>query len=122
MENIRRCFNGTGERGLNFVAPSLPCLKISSVEIDDDFCGIDVNNPLGGNLPIVAKPIITFTTRLTSVITTTISEWSVAYLGTADGHLKKVAIQDTSNTFEIEDLVIDKGHPVNSDMSGMPGL
>ena len=121
-ENIRRCFNGTGARGLNFVTPSLPCLKINSVEIDDDFCGIDVNNPLGGNLPMVAKPIITFTTRLTSVIATTISEYSVAFLGTADGHLKKVAIQDTSKTFEVEELVIDKGHQINPDMAFDPQI
>ena len=126
-ENISQCFNGVGMTGLDFITTSKQCIKVEkygnkTIEIDDDFCGLDVNTPFGGELPVVSEPIITFETRLTSVIATTISEFSVSFVGTEDGHLKKIAFRNTSYSLEYEDIVIDEGKPVNSDMAFDPGL
>jgi len=58
--------------------------------IEEDFCGMDVNTPLGGEKPAVAVSVLNFTTLLTSVAATSAGNYTVAFLGTANGHLKKV--------------------------------
>lgn len=71
MQNIQRCFSGTGSRGLAFISPSLRCINTKLTQIGQDFCGLDVNTPLGGELPIVSKPVLTFEdSQLTAVIAT----------------------------------------------------
>ena len=116
MQNIQRCFTGVGSRGLDFISPSLPCLKTKLTQIGEEFCGLDVNNPLGGELPVVAEPVRTFNSHLTAVTATSTGDYSVAFIGTGDGHLKKVVIEGPSNGVEYSDIVVDKGRAVNSDI------
>lgn len=59
--------------------------------IGEDFCGLDVNTPLGGELPISAVPVLLFNTRLTAVAATSTGDFTVVFVGTATGHLKKVS-------------------------------
>lgn len=60
--------------------------------INDDFCGMDVNTPLGGSMPIEATPVLTYSgLLLTSVAATSTHDYTVAFMGTATGHLKKVS-------------------------------
>ncbi|GFS74108.1 plexin-A4-like protein [Trichonephila clavipes] len=60
------------------------------VQINDDFCGMDVNTPLGGSMPIEATPVLTYSgLLLTSVAATSTHDYTVAFMGTATGHLKK---------------------------------
>lgn len=59
--------------------------------IGEDFCGLDVNTPLGGQEPMMAIPVLTFTTHLTAVAATSTSDYTVVFLGTNKGHLKKVS-------------------------------
>ena len=61
------------------------------MQINEDFCGMDVNQPLGGINPIETEPAITYdNVLLTSVAATSTHEYTVAFLGTNTGHLKKV--------------------------------
>ncbi|GIY90768.1 plexin-A4-like protein [Caerostris extrusa] len=63
---------------------------IMQVQINDDFCGMDVNTPLGGSMPIEATPVLTYSgLLLTSVAATSTHDYTVAFMGTATGHLKK---------------------------------
>lgn len=55
---------------------------------------MDVNTPLGGEKPVVAVSVLNFTTLLTSVAATSAGNYTVVFLGTADGHLKKVCIEN----------------------------
>ena len=116
MQNIQRCFTGVGSRGLDFISPSLPCLKTKLTQIGEEFCGLDVNNPLGGELPVVAQPVLTFKSHLTAVTATSTGDYSVAFMGTGDGHLKKVVIEGPSTGVEYSDIVVDQDHAVNSDI------
>lgn len=59
-------------------------------DLNEDFCGMDVNTPLGGEQPIEVVALLTFPVRLTAVAITSTETYTVVYLGTADGHLKKV--------------------------------
>uniref|UniRef100_T1IWD9 Sema domain-containing protein n=1 Tax=Strigamia maritima TaxID=126957 RepID=T1IWD9_STRMM len=64
--------------------------KIEQLVISDDFCGTDVNTPLGGSDPVRASPVITFQSPLlTSVAATSTHDFTVAFLGTSTGHLLK---------------------------------
>ena len=59
--------------------------------IGEDFCGLDVNTPLGGEIPIMSVPVLVFNTHLTAVAATSTGDYTVVFLGTATGHLKKVS-------------------------------
>lgn len=53
---------------------------------------MDVNTPLGGSMPIEATPVLTYSgLLLTSVAATSTHDYTVAFMGTATGHLKKVS-------------------------------
>lgn len=57
-----------------------------------------------------------FNVRLTAVAATRTSDYTVVFIGTADGHLKKVVVESASSATEYADIVIDNGSPINSDM------
>ncbi|KAF4525114.1 hypothetical protein B566_EDAN005056 [Ephemera danica] len=57
--------------------------------IGEDFCGLDVNTPLGGEQAMVAVPVLTFDKHLTAVAATSTGDFTVVFVGTATGHLKK---------------------------------
>lgn len=59
--------------------------------IGEDFCGLDVNTPLGGNEAVVERPVVTMNNvLLTAVAATSTGDFTVVFLGTSKGHLKKV--------------------------------
>ncbi|KYN40153.1 Plexin-A2 [Trachymyrmex septentrionalis] len=59
--------------------------------IGEDFCGLDVNTPLGGEEPMGATAVLTFETHLTAVAATSTGDYTVVFVGTNKGHLKKVS-------------------------------
>uniref|UniRef100_A0A4D5RUF8 Putative plexins functional semaphorin receptor n=1 Tax=Ixodes scapularis TaxID=6945 RepID=A0A4D5RUF8_IXOSC len=115
-ENIRDCFKGEGNRGLDFITPSTPCQN-TPVSITDLFCGLEVNTPLEGSKPITAKSALSYTdTQLTSVAATTIYNFTAVFLGTNRGHLKKVLLESATSGYEVDDIAVDEGNPVLRDM------
>ncbi|XP_076304731.1 plexin-A2-like isoform X2 [Tachypleus tridentatus] len=116
IQNIQHCFNGNGDRGLDFINPSQHCIS-TQVQINDDFCGTNVNTPLGGTMPVESAPVLTYSgTLLTSVAATSTHDYTVAFLGTSSGHLKKATVDSVVRAFEYSDMPIDEGSPVNPDM------
>ncbi|XP_035717435.1 plexin-A4-like isoform X1 [Vespa mandarinia] len=116
MTNIQKCFTGEGQRGLEFISPSHKCISTKLQTIGEDFCGLDVNTPLGGEDPIAAFPVLTFDTLLTAVAATSTGDYTVVFLGTNKGHLKKVVVESSSLALEYGDLAIDPDSPVNPDL------
>ncbi|XP_044257238.1 plexin A3 [Tribolium madens] len=116
MQNIKHCFSGKGQRGLDFISPSLQCVSTKLQTIGEDFCGLDVNTPLGGEQAISAVPVLLFTTRLTAVAATSTGDFTVVFIGTATGHLKKVVVESRSSALEYGDLTVEEGSPVNPDL------
>ncbi|KAI2798414.1 hypothetical protein BLOT_012695 [Blomia tropicalis] len=116
-QNIQHCFNGNGDQGLDFINIKQKCVS-TQVQINEDFCGMDVNQLLGGINPIETEPAITYdNVHLTSVAATSIHDFTVAFLGTSTGHLKKVVIEQPKyEAYEFSDLVVQHGSPINSDM------
>ncbi|XP_066998157.2 plexin A3 [Anabrus simplex] len=116
MQNIKTCFSGIGSRGLDFISPSHTCVLTKLQTIGEDFCGLDVNTPLGGEQAIAAVPVLVFGTHLTAVAATSTGDYTVVFLGTANGHLKKVVVESSSAALEYGDLVVDENSPVNPDL------
>ncbi|CAG9816899.1 unnamed protein product [Phaedon cochleariae] len=84
--------------------------------IGEDFCGLDVNTPLGGEQPVSAVPVLLFDTRLTAVVATSTGDFTVVFIGTAKGHLKKVVVESSTSALEYGDLVVEEDSPVNPDL------
>ncbi|ACY70534.1 plexin A3 isoform X1 [Drosophila virilis] len=116
MQNIKFCFNGNGMRGLDFISPSMPCVLTKLQTIGEDFCGLDVNSPLGGEQPITAVPVAMFNTRVTSVAATSTSGYTVVFIGTVDGYIKKVVVESATVANEYASLAVDLGSAINQDM------
>ncbi|CAG2189705.1 PLXNA [Mytilus edulis] len=72
---------------------------------------------ISGVIGAQAQPAIVFqNTALTSVTLTTTSNFTVAFLGTSNGHVKKIVIENKTMAKEYDqELVIDEGSPINQD-------
>ena len=51
---------------------------------------MDVNTPIGGNMPVQSVAVLTTDTLLTSVAAATTGDFTVVFVGTDTGHVKKV--------------------------------
>lgn len=68
-------------------------LSFQPVPIDDNFCGLDINQPLGGSTPVEGLTLYTTSRdRLTSVASYVYNGYSVVFVGTKSGKLKKVRV------------------------------
>lgn len=59
--------------------------------IDDDFCGLDMNAPLGVSEMVRGKPLFSDAVdKMTSVIAYVYKNHSLVFVGTKSGQVKKV--------------------------------
>lgn len=117
-QNIQHCFNGNGQQGLDFISPTEPCIQ-TQVQIADDFCGMDVNNLISGLVPIETSPVIQYNdVSLTAVAASPTNDFTVAYLGTSNGQLRRLVIEDAKMAIEYANTVVDpqRKTPINPDM------
>uniref|UniRef100_W4VRI5 Putative plexins functional semaphorin receptor n=1 Tax=Corethrella appendiculata TaxID=1370023 RepID=W4VRI5_9DIPT len=117
MQNIKACFNGNGLRGLDYISVNMPCVPTKLQTISEDFCGLDVNSPLGGEQPILASPVALFNVQCTAVAATSTSGFTVVFIGTKTGHLKKIVVESSSAAIEYADIPINENSPVNADLN-----
>lgn len=69
----------------------IPSPSLQPVPIDDNFCGLDINQPLGGSIPVEGLTLYTTSRdRMTSVASYVYNGYSVVFVGTKSGKLKKV--------------------------------
>uniref|UniRef100_A0A8C7RF15 Plexin-A2 n=1 Tax=Oncorhynchus mykiss TaxID=8022 RepID=A0A8C7RF15_ONCMY len=92
-ERLQSCYQGEGNLELHWLlGKDVQCTK-APVPIDDHFCGLDINQPLGGSQLVSGLTVYTETRdRLTSVISYVYNGYSVAFLGTRSGRLKKIRV------------------------------
>ena len=66
--------------------------SLQPVPIDDSFCGLDINQPLGGSQLVTGHTLYTESRdRMTSVTAYVYNGYCVAFVGTKSGRLKKVS-------------------------------
>ena len=65
-------------------------------------------------MPLEAAPLLTYNnTLLTSIAVTSTHDYTVAFLGTSNGHIKKAVVESVTSAFEYDSMVIDEGSSVN---------
>lgn len=78
------------------VLQSLSSVLFSSPQlltIDDDFCGLDMNAPLGVSEMVRGKPLYSDAfDKMTSVIAYVYKNHSLVFVGTKSGRVKKVRV------------------------------
>ncbi|KAI1890643.1 hypothetical protein AGOR_G00155770 [Albula goreensis] len=119
-ERLQSCYQGEGHLELHWLlGKDVHCTK-APVPIDDLFCGLDINQPLGGSQLVTGVMLYTETRdRLTSVASYVYNGLCVAFVGTRSGRLKKIRVDGPPHGgVQYETLsVISDGSPVLRDMA-----
>ncbi|KAK7132560.1 hypothetical protein R3I93_018941 [Phoxinus phoxinus] len=119
-ERMQSCYQGEGNLELNWLlGKDVPCTK-APVPIDDSFCGLDINQPLGGSQLVTGHTLYTESRdRMTSVTSYIYNGYCVAFVGTKSGRLKKIRVDGPpQGGVQYETLpVIKDGSPVLRDMA-----
>ncbi|KAK2885412.1 hypothetical protein Q8A67_016249 [Cirrhinus molitorella] len=119
-ERMQSCYQGEGNLELNWLlGKDVPCTK-APVPIDDSFCGLDINQPLGGSQLVTGHTLYTESRdRMTSVTSYVYNGYCVAFVGTKSGRLKKIRVDGPpQGGVQYETLpVIKDGSPVLRDMA-----
>ncbi|KAK3556162.1 hypothetical protein QTP70_005558 [Hemibagrus guttatus] len=95
-ERIQSCYKGEGKLSLPWLLnKELTCIN-SPLQIDDNFCGQDFNQPLGGTTTIEGIPLfIDKDDGMTSVAAYDYRGNTVVFSGTRSGRLKKMRTQQS---------------------------
>ncbi|CDQ83425.1 unnamed protein product [Oncorhynchus mykiss] len=90
-ERIKSCYRGEGKLSLPWLLnKELPCINTPK-QIGDDFCGLVLNQPLGGLRVIEGTPLYDDGVDGMGAVTAyTYGDHSVVFVGTRSGRLKKV--------------------------------
>ncbi|KAM9751077.1 plexin-A2 isoform 1-T2 [Menidia menidia] len=119
-ERLQSCYQGEGNLELNWLlGKDVQCTK-APVPIDDSFCGLDINQPLGGSQLVTGHTLYTETRdRMTSVTSYVYNGYCVAFVGTKSGRLKKIRVDGPPHGgVQYETLsVIKDGSPILRDMA-----
>uniref|UniRef100_A0A8C4LCE5 Plexin-A1 n=1 Tax=Equus asinus asinus TaxID=83772 RepID=A0A8C4LCE5_EQUAS len=89
-ERIQSCYRGEGKLSLPWLLnKELGCIN-SPLQIDDDFCGQDFNQPLGGTITIEGRPLfVDKDDGLTAVAAYDYQGRTVVFAGTRSGRIRK---------------------------------
>uniref|UniRef100_A0A671WGU2 Plexin A2 n=1 Tax=Sparus aurata TaxID=8175 RepID=A0A671WGU2_SPAAU len=121
-ERLQSCYQGEGNLELNWLlGKDVQCTK--PVPIDDSFCGLDINQPLGGSQLVTGHTLYTETRdRMTSVTSYVYNGYCVAFVGTKSGRLKKIRVDGPPHGgVQYETIsVIKDGSPILRDMAFSP--
>uniref|UniRef100_A0AAY4DVS0 Sema domain-containing protein n=1 Tax=Denticeps clupeoides TaxID=299321 RepID=A0AAY4DVS0_9TELE len=118
-ERLQSCYQGEGNLELNWLlGKDVPCTR--PVPIDDSFCGLDINQPLGGSQLVTGHTLyIESRDRMTSVTSYIYNGYCVAFVGTKSGRLKKIRVDGPPHgAVQYETVaVIKDGSPILRDMA-----
>ncbi|KAM6982888.1 plexin-A1-like isoform 2-T2 [Tautogolabrus adspersus] len=121
-ERIQSCYRGEGKLSLPWLLnKELACIN-SPLQIDDNFCGQDFNQPLGGTTAIEGIPLyVDKDDGMTSVAAYDYRGHTVAFTGTRDGRMKKILVNSVNQPALLyENVVVSNGSPILRDMLFSP--
>ncbi|KAG8187056.1 hypothetical protein JTE90_019266 [Oedothorax gibbosus] len=117
-ENIHLCYNGSAPtRDMDYIAGSVnQCPEPGKAGNVLNFCNETVK--LNGSVPISASPAVEYANAtLTGVAAAVTGAHTVAFVGTADGALKKVLLSTGASAEEFEETLADPGRPLIRDIA-----
>ncbi|XP_069793457.1 plexin-A1-like isoform X3 [Narcine bancroftii] len=124
-ERIQSCYRGEGKLSLPWLLnKELACIN-SPLQIDDDFCGQDFNQPLGGTTLVEGIPLLVDgEDGMTSIAAYDYRGHSVAFFGTRSGKIKKVLVDSvvtgSGGPMLYENVTIVEGSPILRDLVFSP--
>uniref|UniRef100_A0AAX7SRH4 Plexin-A1 n=1 Tax=Astatotilapia calliptera TaxID=8154 RepID=A0AAX7SRH4_ASTCA len=121
-ERIQSCYRGEGKLSLPWLLnKELACIN-SPLQIDDNFCGQDFNQPLGGTTAIEGIPLyVDKDDGMTSVAAYDYRGNTVAFTGTRSGRIKKILVNSISQPAVLyENVVVSNGSPILRDLLFSP--
>ncbi|XP_029471016.1 plexin-A4 isoform X1 [Rhinatrema bivittatum] len=118
-ERLQSCYKGEGTLDLAWLKVKDISCSSALLTIDDNFCGLDMNAPLGVSEMVRGFPIFTEDRdRMTSVIAYVYKEHSLAFVGTKSGKLKKIRVDSpTSGALQYEIIQVVDAGPILRDMA-----
>uniref|UniRef100_A0A8C7TU01 Plexin-A1 n=1 Tax=Oncorhynchus mykiss TaxID=8022 RepID=A0A8C7TU01_ONCMY len=121
-ERIQSCYRGEGKLSLPWLLnKELACIN-SPLQIDDNFCGQDFNQPLGGTSTIEGLPLfVDKDDGMTSVAAYEYHGHTVAFTGTRSGRIKKILVNSINHPAMLyENGVVSEGSPIHRDLLFSP--
>ncbi|XP_072222782.1 plexin-A1-like isoform X1 [Leuresthes tenuis] len=121
-ERIQSCYRGEGKLSLPWLLnKELACIN-SPLQIDDNFCGQDFNQPLGGTTAIEGIPLyVDKDDGMTSVAAYDYRGNTVVFTGTRSGRMKKILVNFISQPALLyENVVVSDGSPILRDLLFSP--
>ncbi|XP_050784245.1 plexin-A3-like isoform X1 [Gopherus flavomarginatus] len=121
QERIQSCYRGEGHLSLPWLLnKELPCIN-TPMQINGNFCGLVLNQPLGGLQVIEGRPLLAERSEgLASVTAYTYQGHSVVFLGTRAGTLRKVRVDGPQDAHLYESVPVTPGQPLLRDMELSP--
>ncbi|KAK6308139.1 hypothetical protein J4Q44_G00214100 [Coregonus suidteri] len=121
-ERIQSCYRGEGKLSLPWLLnKELACIN-SPLQIDDNFCGQDFNQPLGGTSTIEGLPLfVDKDDGMTSVAAYEYRGHTVAFTGTRSGRIKKILVNSVNQPAMLyENVTVSEGSPIHRDLLFSP--
>ncbi|XP_072305637.1 plexin-A1 isoform X1 [Eucyclogobius newberryi] len=121
-ERIQSCYRGEGKLSLPWLLnKELACIN-SPLQIDDNFCGQDFNQPLGGTSAIEGIPLyVDKEDGMTSIAAYDYRGHTVAFTGTRSGRIRKLLVNSVVQTALLyENVVVSEGSPILRDLLFSP--
>ncbi|KAM6976873.1 plexin A3-like [Aplochiton taeniatus] len=124
-ERIKSCYRGEGRLSLPWLLnKELPCINTPK-QIGDNFCGLVLNQPLGGLRVIEGMPLYDDRTDgMGAVAAYTYGEHTVVFVGTRSGHLKKIRVDGipspTHSALLYETVIVVEGKSILRDIVFSP--
>uniref|UniRef100_G3U6R3 Plexin-A3 n=1 Tax=Loxodonta africana TaxID=9785 RepID=G3U6R3_LOXAF len=118
---IQSCYRGEGTLALPWLLnKELPCIN-TPMQINGNFCGLVLNQPLGGLHVIEGLPLLADSTEgMASVAAYTYHQHSVVFIGTRSGSLKKVRVDGSQDAYLYETVPVVDGSPIFRDLLFSP--
>uniref|UniRef100_A0A8D0G2G5 Plexin A1 n=1 Tax=Strix occidentalis caurina TaxID=311401 RepID=A0A8D0G2G5_STROC len=120
-ERIQSCYRGEGKLSLPWLLnKELGCIN-SPLQIDDNFCGQDFNQPLGGTVTIEGTPLfVDKEDGMTSVAAYDYRGQTVVFAGTRSGKIKKILVdlqaERKHQALQYENVVAHEGSSILRDL------
>ncbi|CAH2275493.1 plexin-A4 isoform X1 [Pelobates cultripes] len=118
-ERLQSCYKGEGTLDLAWLKVKDIHCSNALITIADDFCGLDMNAPLGVSEMVRGIPIFTEDNdRMTSVIAYVYKNHSLAFVGTKSGKLKKIRVDGPiTGASQYEIIQVVESGPILRDMA-----
>ncbi|AWO98076.1 putative plexin-A4 [Scophthalmus maximus] len=110
-DRLQSCYKGEGTLDLAWLkVKDIPCSS-ALLTIDDDFCGLDMNAPLGVSEMVRGKPLFSDANdKMSSVIAYVYKNHSLVFVGTKSGKVKKIRVDGSSRALQYETVqAVDNG-------------